>query len=65
MPVPGDLADLGSGLSGCASARMPAYRPLLEWAIGRLGADPASFRAFRFELAYPPIPARAVLATLP
>lgn len=65
VPVPGDLTDLGSGLSGCESGRMPAYRTLLEWAFGRLGADPAAFRAFRFELAYPPIPARAVLATLP
>ena len=64
-PVPGDLIDLGSGLSGCASARMPAYRPLLDWAFDRLGADPEAFRAFRFELAYPPIPARAVLVTLP
>ena len=63
VPVPGELDDLGPGLSGCASAHMPAYRPLLEWALGRLGADPGSFRAFRFELAYPPIPARAVLSS--
>jgi len=62
-PVPGDIVDLGAGLSGCASAHMPGYRSLLEWMFGRLGEDPAEFRAFRIELDYPPIPARAVLSS--
>jgi hypothetical protein len=61
--VPGAIVDLGSGLSGCATPRMPAYGSVLEWAFGRLDADPAAFRAFRFELSYPPIPARAVFSS--
>jgi hypothetical protein len=62
-PVAGSMVDLGCGLSGCASPHMPTYDALLAWVFERLGEDPAGFRAFRFELAYPPIPARVVLSS--
>ena len=55
------VADLGPGLAGTATRHMARYGALLQWAFARLGADPARFRAFRFEMAFPPIPARAIL----
>jgi hypothetical protein len=60
-PFTETIVDLGRGLAGTATPHMPGYGALLEWVFGRVGADPAAFRAFRFEMAYPPIPAQAIL----
>lgn len=59
------VIDLGRGITGSAAPEMPRYPALLEWAFQRLGADPAEFRSFRFAMAYPPIPAKAVLDATP
>ena len=51
-------------LAMLAGRRLEWRRTPLDWPVLlALGADPAAFRAFRFELAYPPIPARAVLSS--
>lgn len=61
LPFRETVVELGSGLAGTATPRMPWYGSLLEWAFQRAGWDPARFRAFRFELAYPPVPADVIL----
>jgi hypothetical protein len=60
-PFTESIVDLGAGIAGCATPEMPRYTALLEWVFDRIAEDPAAFRAFRFGMAYPPLPAKAVL----
>jgi hypothetical protein len=61
LPFAESVVPLGHGLTGTATPRMPWYSGLLESAFGKVGWDPARFQAFRFEMAYPPVPADAIL----
>ena len=61
LPFSESVVDLGPGIAATATPRMPWYGELLDWVFTRRGLDPAEFRAFRFEMAYPPIPAYAIL----
>jgi hypothetical protein len=61
LPFSETVVELGSGLAGAATPRMPWYGALLEWAYQRADWDPARFRGYRFEMAYPPVPADAIL----
>jgi hypothetical protein len=61
LPGAGVVADLGSGLTGAPTPRLPGYPALLDWTFEQAGWDPARFRLFRFELPYPPLPAQAIL----
>jgi hypothetical protein len=61
LPFGETVVELGQGLAGTATHVLPWYRSLLEWAFQRAGLDPADFRGFRFEMAYPPVPAQVIL----
>jgi hypothetical protein len=60
-PFTESIVDLGAGIAGSATPHMPSYVALLEWVFDRIAEDPEAFRAFRFSMTYPPLPARAVL----
>jgi hypothetical protein len=61
LPFAESVVELGRGLAGTATPLMPWYRSMLEWAFERAGLDPSEFRGFRFEMAYPPVPAQVIL----
>jgi hypothetical protein len=61
LPVPEPVVALGGGLTALATARMPRYSKLIESVFDRVGWNPGDFYGFRFEMAYPPIPAHAIL----
>ena len=61
LPCSEPVVDLGTGLIGAPTARIPDYVELLSWAFRQADWDPDRFRLFRFELPYPPMPAQAIL----
>ena len=63
LPFTEQVLDLGHGIAGAATPRMPWYASLVEHVFERLGWDPQAFRASRFEMAYPPMPAQVILYT--
>lgn len=61
LPVPEPVVSLGGGLTALATARMPRYSKLIDSVFDRVGWSASDFFSFRFEMAYPPIPAHAIL----
>lgn len=61
LPFSESVVELGQGLAGTATPVMPWYSSLLEWTCQKQGLDPSKFRGFRFEMAYPPVPAHVIL----
>jgi hypothetical protein len=61
LPFTESVVDLGLGIAGTATPRMPWYGEMLSWAFEQVGWDASAFRAFRFEMAYPPIPSFAIM----
>lgn len=62
MPVPTDVLDLGMTVPDAPSALVPRYGEFLERVAARMGRSLGDFRAFRYRLKYPPIPAMALLS---
>lgn len=55
------LEYLGSGISSANTADVPGYRKLLDAAFAQINYDPNDFDLFRMRVAYPPIPASAMV----
>ncbi|MBT8484815.1 MAG: hypothetical protein HKO59_04260 [Phycisphaerales bacterium] len=61
LPVTERVNDLGWGITALATPILPTYGTLARMVFDRMGWDPEEFRALRFSMAYPPIPAVALL----
>jgi hypothetical protein len=57
-----ELHELGLGIGTMATPHIPRYSELLAHVFDSIGWDESVFRGFRFTLAYPPIPAVAMLS---
>ncbi|MHC5114954.1 MAG: hypothetical protein ACYTGP_11070 [Planctomycetota bacterium] len=61
LPVFETVHDAGWGVAGLASSLIPRYSALVRYAFEHLGWNPDDFRAFRYTMSYPPIPAVALM----
>ncbi|MDA1260114.1 MAG: hypothetical protein O3A20_05780 [Planctomycetota bacterium] len=62
LDLPETVRALGSGLDALDLAEMPRYPELVGRLCARVGWDPASMRAFRCRVEYPPYGTQVVLA---
>jgi hypothetical protein len=61
LPVPTDVLDLGISTPDSPSAVLEDYPGALQRVAARMGRTLGEFRAYRYRLRYPPIPALALL----
>jgi len=61
LPVFETVHDTGWGIAGLASSLIPRYSALVRYSFEQLGWNADEFRAFRFTMSYPPIPAVALM----
>lgn len=62
LPVPTELVSLGRSLPDAPCEGVTDYDAMLELAASRLGPPLSEYRAFRYRLAYPPIPAMCIIS---
>jgi hypothetical protein len=61
LPVAEQVHDAGWGVTALATPLVPSYSGLVRYTFDRLGWNADEFRAFRFTMAYPPIPTAALM----
>jgi hypothetical protein len=57
-----EVHELGRGIATMSTPHIPRYNEMLEHVFTKLGWDESAFRGFRLTVAYPPIPALAMLS---
>lgn len=61
LPVPAEVTDLGTNPPDTTTPELPRYREMAELAASENGCRLEDFRAYRFRVKFPPIPAMGVL----
>lgn len=62
LPIAEAVQPIGTGLAGAATDLHGDYQAMVARVFERSGWDPMDFEGFRFEMAFPPIPAMAIMA---
>lgn len=61
LPLQGEVADLGPGVSGATSTGVPRSGEMVAFGAKCLGGKPEDFHGYRYRIKYPPIPTVAFL----